>query len=218
MGTALAAVALVAGACGDGAESEASHPLLEPSPTAEATGAAGDAAGEPDMASAEPTMPELCSDVIAFADVARALAVPVGGGIDRVYATDFHPDSGRLERLTCTYGTPLDDDDEEDEDGPSVVTINISSYVDADAATVRVAGTVDSARGRGNEVEAFGINGYDGFVLRSEESVSYVVAADDLTYVVTLLRGVVDEPAEQVVLVELSEAVLGAPSATPTPS
>jgi hypothetical protein len=142
------------------------------------------------------------------------MAVPMAG-TSRVYQDDFPADSGRIERLTCNYGTETADDDGDDGDGGEdgserepYVTIAVSSYTDPGAATVRIDSTVDSARIGGQQVEAMELVGRSGFILRSDDTVSYVVADQELTYVVTLSRDVLDDPAEQVVLVTMVEQLL----------
>lgn len=216
----LAGLVLAASACGGGDEEEPFPLDTLPTPATESPSPTGDPTAE-ETGAAEPALPEECGDVIRFVDVADALAVPMTGGVDRIYAEDFHPDSGRLARLTCTYRAAGDDDDGEDEDDPDedaepAVEFNVSSYVDADAASRRLSGTVDSARTGGDEVESVEIAGLPGFFLRGDDAVSYVAAVDELTYVVSLQRGVVADPAVDVVLILLVERILGQPSPTPT--
>ncbi|HEX6337083.1 MAG TPA: hypothetical protein VFZ85_09020 [Jiangellaceae bacterium] len=214
--TALAAVVLVGAACSEDDPGEATHPMLEdPTPTATPTSTGTPAGAEP----TEAAFPQECGQLIPFVRVAEIMAVPMAG-TSRVYQDDFPADSGRLERLTCSYGTesPDDDGDAEDGDGDEdaedgddrepYVTIAVSSYTDPGAATVRVDSTVDSARVGGQQVEAMELAGRSGFILRGDETVSYVVADQELTYVVTLRRDVLDDPAEQVVLVTMVEQLL----------
>ena len=208
---ALVAVALVGAACSEDDPGEATHPMLEdatPTATPTSTGTPTDA---------EPTevgFPQECGQLIPFVRVAEIMAVPMAG-TSRVYQDDFPADSGRIERLTCNYGTESADDDGDDENGDDdggkrepYVTIAVSSYADPGAATVRVDSTVDSARVGGQQVEAMELVGRSGFVLRSDDTVSYVVADQELTYVVTLLRDVLEDAAEQVVLVTMVEQLL----------
>ncbi len=214
---ALAAVAFLAAACSEDDPGEATHPLLE-DPTSTET---QDPTATP--VEAEPTeqgFPEECGQLIPFVRVAEIVSVPMSG-MSRVYQDDFPADSGRLERLTCNYGTELPDnddgedgDDAEDGDAEPYVTIAVSSYTDPGAATVRVESTVDSARIGGQHVESMEISGRSGFFLRNGETVSYVLADGELTYVVTLRRDVVEEPAEQVVLVTMVEQLLSTPDDT----
>ena len=212
---ALAALTLVAAACSEDEPGEATHPLLDdptPSVTPTSTGTPGDP---------EPTdlaFPQECGQLISFVRVAEIVAVPMSG-TTRVYQDDFPADSGRLERLTCSYGTEPPDGESDGTngdgggdpargDGEPYVTIAVSSYNEAGAAEARVESTVDSARIGGQQVEAMEIAGRSGFFLRSDDTVSYVLGDEELTYVVTLRRGVVEDPAEQVVLVTMVEQLL----------
>ncbi|HEX6234898.1 MAG TPA: hypothetical protein VFZ63_17340 [Jiangellaceae bacterium] len=211
LGTALAAVVLAATACSGNDEGEATHPLLEdPTPTATST-----APGTPGMASpTEAGFPQECGQLISFVDIAEIVATPIAG-MRRVYQDEFPAESGRLERLTCSYGTePPDDespsgggDDPDAESGP-YITIAVSSYTDPGAAAARVEATIDSARIGGQQIEALEIGGRSGFFLRDDDTVSFVFADEELTYVVTLLRAIVPEPAEQVVLVTMVEQLI----------
>lgn len=210
------ALALAGAACSEDDSGEATHPMLEdPTPTATPT-----ASGTP--TGAAPTdagFPQECGELIPFVRVVEIMAIPMAGS-SRVYQDDFPADSGRLERLTCNYGTESLDDDgegssEEPQDGSEdggerepYVTIAVSSYADPGAATVRVESTVDSARIGGQHVEPMELAGRSGFVLRNDDTVSYVVADQELTYVVTLARAVLEDPAEQVVLVTMVEQLL----------
>lgn len=212
--TALVAFVLVGAACSEDDPGEATHPMLEdPTPTATPTSTGTPTDAEP----TEAGFPQECGQLVPFVRVAEIMAVPMAG-TSRVYQDDFPADSGRLERLTCSYGTESPDDDgdagdgdEDAEDGGDrepYVTIAVSSYTDPGAATVRVDSTVDSARVSGQQVEAMELAGRSGFILRGDDTVSYVVADQELTYVVTLLRDVLDDPAEQVVLVTMVEQLL----------
>lgn len=205
---ALVAVALVGTACSEDDPGEATHPMLEdPTPTETPTSTGTPTDAEP----TEEGFPQECGQLIPFVRVAEIMAVPMAG-TSRVYQDDFPADSGRVERLTCNYGTEsANDDGEGDEAGGErepYVTIAVSSYTDPGAATVRVDSTVDSARIGGQQVEAMELVGRSGFILRNDDTVSYVVADQELTYVVTLLREVLDDPAEQVVLVTMVEQLL----------
>lgn len=204
---ALVAVALVGAACSEDDPGEATHPMLEdPTPTATPTSTGTPTDAEP----TEAGFPQECGQLIPFVRVAEIMAVPMAG-TSRVYQDDFPADSGRLERLTCNYGTEAAEDDESDQDGGErepYVTIAVSSYTDPGAATVRVDSTVDSARIGGQQVEAMELAGRSGFILRGDDTISYVAADQELTYVVTLARDVLDDPAEQVVLVTMVEQLL----------
>ena len=205
---ALAAVALIVAGCGGDDPGEATHPLLEdPTPTGTPT----TTDSPTDAAPTQLGFPQECDQLIPFVRVAEIVAVPMAG-TSRVYQDDFPADSGRLERLTCNYGTePPGGDGEAAEDAEPYVTVAVSSYTNSGAATVRMQSTVDSARIGGQQVEALEVAGRNGFFLRNDEAVSYVLADNELTYVVTLRRDVVEDPAEQVVLVTMVEQLLSAP-------
>lgn len=209
-GIAIVAIAL-SGCSGD--EEPEDFPLDEmpartSTPDADATG------GSP---TAEPTgtaeLPRECSAIIPYVDVLDAVAVPLSGGVSPIFVDGgFHEDSGRLQRLTCSYsadasvnGNGGDDDDGEQEDAPPVLQIAVSSYVDAEHAEARVADTVSG----GSQAEPLEISGSPGYVLSSDESITFVAAEGPLTYVVSLTRGLVPENAEQVVLITLAEHLLG---------
>lgn len=213
---ALAAVALAAAACSGDDQSDATHPLLEdPTPTEAPTATATPAEA------ATPTdagFPQECGQLISFVEIAEIVAVPMEG-MRRVYQDDFPAESGRVERLTCTYGTEPPDaespgagGEQPEGDREPYVTIAVSSYTDPGAAAARVESTVDSARIGGQQVEAMEIAGRSGSFLRDENTVSFVFADEDLTYVVTLLRETVPDPAEQVVLVTMVEQLVGSSS------
>jgi hypothetical protein len=208
LGAALAAFVLAATACGGDDQGEATHPLLEdPTPTSTSTAPATPGEAPP----TEAGFPQECGQLIPFVEIAEIVAAPMAG-MRRVYQDDFPAESGRQERLTCSYGTEPPDDEspgdgrgESETDAEPYVTIAVSSYTDPGAATARVESTVDSARIGGQEVEALEIGGRSGFFLRDDDTVSFVFADEELTYVVTLLRAIVPDPAEQVVLVTMVE-------------
>ncbi len=209
----MALVALLAvTACGGDGE-EATHPLLdETSPADQPTPTLTDTVTNPAPQSIETGFPQECGQVIRSVDVANIVAAPMPG-TRRIYQNDFPAESGRLERLTCSYGTEAAEEGDDGDNGEAreqpVVEIAISSYVDSAAATTRVEDTVGSARIRGEDVEETEIGGQTVFVLPGEDTTSYVFGVQERTYVVTLSREVVPEPAEQVVLVSLVEELLG---------
>ena len=208
----IASLVLVVAGCSSG-DDEA---LPVPSP---ADPTAGEPSGSGQTASPSPSgpvVPEACDDIVPFTRVVQIVAVPLEGGTGRVYADDFPADSGRTARLTCRYGVrPAPAGGEAP---PPQVEISLSGYVDDAAALTRVEDTVGSARASGQQVQAQAVGGHDGFLLADPAAVTYVIAVDQRTLVVTLARGVVPEPAETVVLVDLVEEALGLPSATSSPS
>jgi hypothetical protein len=209
-----AALVLAVAACANGDDENA---LPVPSPVGSETGS--DPSGSVQSPSANPSeaaVPQDCDDIVPFTRVVQIVAVPLEGGTGRVYADDFPADSGRTARLTCRYG--LRPAPAGGEAPPPQVEISLSGYVDAASATTRLEDTVGSARAAGQQVQAQAVGGHEGFLLADAEDISYAVAVDDRTLVVTLARGVVPEPAERVVLVGLVESALGAPSATQTPT
>lgn len=206
-------VLLAASSCSDDPE-EATHPLLDESPgIADPTPTITSTATAPTSLPTDASFPQECGQVIRSVDVANIVAAPMPG-VRRIYQNDFPADSGRLERLTCSYGTETSGDEEDGDNGGDardqpVVEIAISSYVDAEAATARVEDTAGSARIRGEDVEETEIGGHAVFIIPGNDATSYVLGVQERTYVVTLARDVVPEPAEQVVLVSLVEEVLG---------
>jgi hypothetical protein len=161
-------------------------------------------------------VPEACDDIVPFTRVVQIVAVPLEGGTGRVYADDFPADSGRTARLTCQYGVrPAPAGGEAP---PPQLEISLSGYVDDAAALTRLEDTVGSARASGQQVQAQSVGGHDGYLLADAADVTYLVAVDNRTLVVTLARAVVPEPAERVVLVDLVEEALGLPGGTPSPS
>jgi hypothetical protein len=163
-----------------------------------------------DAPSATQELPQECSAIIAYVDVLDAVAVPLSGGVSPIFVDGgFHEASGRLQRLTCSYhadpSATGDDEDGEEPEPPPVLEIAVSSYVDAESAEARVADTIGGA----GQVEPLEVAGSAGYVLSSEESVTFVAADGELTYVASLTRGIVPENAEQVVLITLAEHLLG---------
>lgn len=192
-----------------GPSDEALRMLDDPTPTAEAT-PDGDGAAEP--VAEDAPFPRECRDVISFVRVTEIVASPMRGA-SGVYQDDF-PDSPRVERLVCQYGTedPDDaDDDAEPREDPAVSVI-VSSYVDAAAAAAQVELTVDNARVGGRTIDELAIAGREVTSLSSSDAVSYVLADGELTYVVTLAGDVVPPEAGQVVLLALVEELLGEPT------
>lgn len=210
----MALVALLAvTACGGDDAEEATHPLLdESSPAEQPTPTLTDTSTKSAPQPTQTGFPQECGQVIRSVDVANIVAAPMPG-TRRIYQNDFPAESGRLERLTCSYGTETAEDGDDGDNGEAreqpVVEIAISAYVDSAAATTRVEDTVGSARIRGEDVEETEIGGQPVFVLPGDDTTSYVFGVQERTYVVTLSREVVPEPAEQVVLVSLVEELLG---------
>lgn len=208
VGIAILAIALAG--CSDDAEPEEfpldTMPAQTSAPEADPTG--GTPTDEP-TGTAE--LPRECSAIIPYVDVLDAVAVPLSGGVSPIFVDGgFHEASGRLQRLTCSYNADAsvnggDDDDGEQADVPPVLEIAVSSYVDAEYAEARVADTVAGA----GQVEPLEVSGSPGYVLSSDESITFVAADGPLTYVVSLTRGLVPDNAEQVVLITLAEHLLG---------
>jgi hypothetical protein len=211
LGAVIVSIVVLAG-CSSG-DDEA---LPVPSP---ATPTASEPSGSGSTASPSPSgpvVPEACDEIVPFTRIVQIVAVPLEGGTGRVYADDFPADSGRTARLTCQYGVrPAPAGGEAP---PPQLEISLSGYVGADAASARLEDTVGSARDSGQQVQAQALGGHDGYLLADPAAVTYVVAVDKRTLVVTLARGVVPEPAEKIVLVDLVEEALGLPGATPSPS
>lgn len=165
---------------------------------------------------AEPTgVPELCSELIRTRDVARIVETPMPGGVRRIYNDEFLESSGRTGRLTCEYGLPEEGESPSpsaDEAGP-VLSIAVSSYTDAEVAAGRIDMTVGATS---SQVEAQAVAGQEGFFLRDDEDITLVFADGILTYVVSLVRDFVPEPAEPVVLLAIANQLVGEPSPTST--
>lgn len=205
---------LMAG-CSNRAEPEVPE-VPDPSASQSSSGTPGDPTPS---SSSTVGVPETCGELISFSDVLTIVQAPLPGDNSRVYNDDFLADSGRTGRLTCTYGiapvptgvvpppTPA----------PPPLEIAVSAYTDPEIASGRISSTVDSVRANGGQAAPQAIGGRDGFVLTDTEDVSFVVADDVRTYVITLRHGVVPAAAEPVVLLDLARAVLGdaAPTAAP---
>lgn len=215
MRTAVAvACAVMVSACNDAEpDDEATHRLLDTPAANEPTPTATLVNGATDQATPQPTervFPRECSEVVSAVDVANIVAAPIPGFVP-IYQNEFGAESGRLERLTCSYGTESGDDDEDEDGGDRpALEFAISSYVDAEAAAARVEDTVGSARLEGEDVEEIEIGQRTVFVLAGSDAVSYVLAVHDWTYVVTLAHDVVPSEAEPVVLDQLVEQLLSA--------
>ena len=210
----IASLALVAAGCAGGDGDDEALPA--PSPAAPTDGEPSGSGSTASPSPSGPVVPEACDDIVPFTRIVQIVAVPLEGGTGRVYADDFPADSGRTARLTCQYGVrPAPAGGQAP---PPQVEISLSGYVDDAAALTRLEDTVGSARSSGQQVQAQPVGGHDGFLLADPAAVTYVVAVDRRTLVVTLARGVVPEPAERVVLVDLVEEALGLPGATPSPS
>lgn len=150
-------------------------------------------------------VPELCSDLASPGEVARIVQAPLPGETTRVFNDDFLSDSGRTGRLTCSYGVRRGS---AGRPRPPRLEIAVSGYVDAATATGRIESTVDAAAASGGTVQPQGIGGRDGYFLSDNEDVSFVVADDTRTYVITLRRGVVPRRAVPVALLELARHLL----------
>ncbi|WP_205740575.1 hypothetical protein [Haloactinopolyspora alba] len=186
--------------------------------------------GETDDAVAEPTpsptsttgVPELCEELATAGDVAQILEVPMRGQTRRIYNDDHLEESGRTGRLTCRYGVRSAPDTPSPGNRPSAparqpripLEFSVSGYVDAEVAAGRITSTVDAAQAAGTTVKAQSVAGRDGFLLSDKEDVSFIVADDIRTYVVTLAHRVVPRKAERVVLLAMAEHLLGIPSST----
>lgn len=164
-------------------------------------------------------VPELCGDLATAGEIAQILQAPMQGETVRVYNDEYLSDSGRTGRLTCSYGVPEVPPGQSAPPTPPPVplTIAVSGYVDAETAAGRIPPTVDAAQAAGGSVQAQTVAGRDGFLLSDAEDVSFVVADDVRTYVVTLRHGVVPAAAEPVVLLDLATHLLGG-SETPAPT
>ncbi|WP_146605064.1 hypothetical protein [Jiangella anatolica] len=216
---------LVLPGCSNGDEPEVPVVPTSGEPTeGDGTEAAGDPTASPTSTTG---VPELCGDLASAGDVAQILQVPMQGETVRVYNDEFLPDSGRTGRLTCSYGVPEVPEGQTPPPTPPPVPLEIavSGYTDAETAAGRIESTVDDAQAAGSVVTAQPVAGHDGFLLSDAEDVSFVVAADVRTYVITLRHGVVTAAAEPVVLVALATHLVGgedtgtatsAPTSAPT--
>lgn len=214
---AAALVLLVLAGC---SASEPEVPVV-PTPDASTGGDGTEAAGEPTPSPTSTTgVPELCGDLAGAGEIAQILQVPVQGETVRVYNDEFLPDSGRTGRLTCSYGVAEVPEGQTPPPTPAPVPLEIavSGYTDAETAAGRIASTVDGAQAAAATVTAQTVDGRDGFLLSDPEDISFVMADDVRTYVITLRHGVVPPAAEPVVLVNLAAHLLGADAATPAPS
>ncbi|RIQ21359.1 hypothetical protein [Jiangella rhizosphaerae] len=213
-----ALILLLAG-CSNSGEPEV--PVVPTSGEPTEGGDSTEAGGEPTASPSSTTgVPELCGDLATAGEIAQILQVPMQGETVRVYNDEFLPDSGRTGRLTCSYGVPEVPEGQTPPPTPPPVPLEIavSGYTDADTAAGRIDSTVDSAQAAGAVVTAQTVAGHDGFLLSDAEDVSFVVAGDIRTYVITLRHGLVPAAAEPVVLVNLAAHLLGGePGATTTP-
>ncbi|WP_298327750.1 hypothetical protein [Haloactinopolyspora sp.] len=208
------AVALSVTACSNTDEPEVPVvPTQGASPSDD--GSAGDAAATPSPTSTT-GVPELCEDLATAGEVAKILKVPMRGETQRVYNDDYLGDSGRTGRLTCKYGVRPTPEGRNAPPTPAPVplTVAVSGYVDGDVAAGRISSTVDDAQAAGTTVQAQSVAGRDGFLLSDKQDVSFVVADDVRTYVITLSHGVVAKPAERVVLLDMAHHLLGIPPST----
>lgn len=217
----LAAVAVMLGLAGCSNDGEPEVPVV-PTQAEESPGTDGTAEAEEAGQTPSPTsttgVPELCGGLATAGDVARILQAPMQGETLRIYNDEFLSDSGRIGRLNCSYGVPIVPEGQSPPPTPAPppLEISVSGYVDAEIASGRIDSTVDAAQAGGGQVEAQPVAGRDGFLLSDAEDISYVVADDIRTYVITLRHGIVPAAAERVVLLELAGHLLGVPSGTPT--
>jgi hypothetical protein len=216
IGVTLAGCAVLLAGCSGGSD-DAEFPLDEmpvqsepsPDPTADDLADAGGGDAE---------LPQECSGIISFSDVATAVGAPLTGGARSIFADGgFSAESGRLQQLTCRYGGDQDqiggEDEEEADDAPPLLELRIATYVDAERAAGRIPMAVADTTG---EVESADIAGVEGFFITHDDRVTYLAADGVRTYVLTLQRGVVGDAAERVVLIAIAEHLLGRPEPTPT--
>lgn len=197
---------VLAGCSTDDPSDPAIDLLFSPDPTPTQTAAPSPTAS----AATLPPFPDDCGDLVPAADVAAVLAAPLPGETTFVFADEL-PDIGRIARVTCGYGVGTGR-------GPGpAVEITVNEYDSAEAARSRIDITLQAAAERGNEVNEQGVGTYEGWVISDRQDVSLVVDAGDRTLVVTMKRGLVDTPAEPVVLTELAGRALGVPMATVEP-
>ena len=150
-------------------------------------------------ATAPPSLPDSCADLVSVVDVGAALGRAPLGRTTYLFAGPL-PESGRTGRVTCGYGVrggraPL-------------VEVSLIGYRDAAVAAERVALTVAGAQEDGDRVSRQRVGGYDGALLADRQDTSLVLAADRRTLVVTLRRGAVPPTAERSALGEIAVAVL----------
>lgn len=163
---------------------------------------------------ADPTdaldVPFECSELMTAGRVVQILKKSLKGEMQRVYNDDFLEDSGRTGRLTCSYGVPTGRRNRQQD---PTVEIAVSSYTDAETAQGRIDTTVGATSRR---IKQQTIAGNKGYLLTGDGQVTFVVAKDVRTYVISLRRGVVKRSAEVVVILDLAAELLDVPGATPT--
>lgn len=208
---------LLAGCSNDEPEVPVVPTSGEPTDGGDSTEAGADPTASPTSTTG---VPELCTDLASAGDIAQILQVPMQGETVRVYNDEFLPDSGRTGRLSCSYGVPevVPGTTPPPTPPPVPLEIAVSGYTDAETAAGRIDSTVDGAQAAAATVTAQPVAGRDGFLLSDATDVSFVVADDIRTYVITLQHGVVPPAAEPVVLVNLAAHLLGGdPAATESP-
>ena len=177
-------VALAACSSGGGGDTPAAAGTTSaPAPTGSDSASGGVPTPTP-----TPSLPDGCDGLLPFTDLDQALGRPLFG--TTVYVEGVaQPSIGRTGRVTCQYGLPKGGK------GPAPVEVGVSTYTDADSATKRIAATIAAARGAGATSQAaVTIGGLPGTVLGNKTGFTAVVAQENRTVAVTVLRSTKGHP------------------------
>ncbi|AYY12897.1 hypothetical protein EF847_09465 [Actinobacteria bacterium YIM 96077] len=213
IGAAVIPAALVVAGCTEREEPEVPE---VPDETSTETDAAETTEPTPDES--DVSVPFECSELFTAGRVVQIVQASLDGETRRIYNDDFLESSGRTGRLTCMYGVPTADETASpspspEEDPQPAVEIAVSSYVDEETA----AGRIDTTLGAtSRDVEPQTIGGREGYLLAGDDEVTFIVAEGVRTYVITLMRDLVPEDAEVVVILELAGELLDVEDSPPT--
>lgn len=200
----LAAGATLAGCSDDGAPDAQSPQQTSPTQSPNPTDAA------PTPAATGPELPRSCGQLVDYMTVLDAVGGTLEGETTFVYAGPLA--SGRTGRITCGYGVAPGPDGQP---GPPRVEVTLNGYDTPQTARFRFDFTIDRAREEAQRIESIDFDGRPAVLLSDAEDSSLIVLDDDKTLVVSVLQGVVPDPAVKAATFDIAAAVLALPQETP---
>jgi hypothetical protein len=163
------------------------QPAAAGSPTVSAPPSSSAAGSSTPTATPTPSLPGGCDEVLPFTDLDQALGRPLFGSSRYVLGV-AQKSIGRTGRVTCQYGLAPNGK------GGAPVEVGMSTYRDAASATDRIAATIAGLRSGAVSQKTATVAGQTATVIGSKTAFTAVVAQDDRTLAVTVLRSVRGHP------------------------
>jgi hypothetical protein len=157
-------------------------------------------------------LPDSCSGLLTLRQIDAALATPLPGQTTFLVG-EPQPGIGRTGRISCGFGVSPATDTAAASD--PLLEVSVFTYTDAGAAEDRVQDTLEGQAAQGVRSETVELPAGEGtpggepaVVLTSPVDATLIVGVDARVYSLTLVAGIVDEPATATAMGRLAADVL----------